>query len=71
MSKKATASIDLSKINDKLVFTSEKSGHRFLNIVLWFNDEPDKYGNNFSIQQQTGPGDDKIYLGNGKFYEPK
>lgn len=35
------------------------------------NDTPDKYGNDISIEQRVKKGEDKIYLGNGKFYVPK
>jgi len=68
MSKLLTGSIKLSKIDKDRLFTSEK-GDKFLNIGIWINDEKDQYGNDASIQQQTKKGEDKIYIGNLKFYE--
>ena len=64
------ASLNLSKINKEKLFTSRK-GHKWLNIVIWENDEPDKFGNTHSIQQSYSAEDRKAgikapYLGNGK-----
>lgn len=64
-----TASINLSKI-DKGKIIEGKNG-KYIDLVIWFNEEPDQYGNNFSIQQRTSGDEKKIYLGNGKFYVPK
>lgn len=69
MNKLMTASINLSKI-DKTRIIEGKNG-KYIDLVIWFNEEPDQYGNNFSIQQRVDMGDDKIYLGNGKFYIAK
>jgi hypothetical protein len=69
MNKLMTASINLSKI-DKTKIVEGKSG-KWIDLVIWFNEEPDQYGNNFSIQQKVEMGGSKIYLGNGKFYIPK
>jgi len=64
-----TASINLSKI-DKSKIIEGKNG-KYIDLVIWFNEEPDQYGNNFSIQQKTAMGESKIYLGNGKYYVPR
>jgi hypothetical protein len=64
-----TAKIDVTKINKELLFKGQKG--TYLDLTIWQNDEPDKYGNDFSIEQRTGKDDKKIYLGNGKFYVPK
>ena len=69
MNKLMTASINLSKI-DKTKIIDGKNG-KYIDLVIWFNEEPDQYGNNFSIQQKTDMGGAKIYLGNGKYYIPK
>ena len=45
-----TGSLCLSDIPKDKVFVSEKSGKKYLNIVLWVNDEPDKYGNHAAVQ---------------------
>ena len=72
MSKLITASIDVTKIQKALLYQGEKG--LYLKLSIWQNDEPDKFGNDFSIQQTTVKDEPKIFLGNGKFYvkpEPK
>lgn len=71
MSKLLTGSINLSKMDKTKLFKSESSGHFFLNIAVWVNDEEDDYGNHASIQQQQSKEDreagaPRIYLGNMK-----
>ena len=51
MNKLMTASINLSKI-DKTRIIEGKNG-KYIDLVIWFNEEPDQYGNNFSIQQRV------------------
>ena len=70
MGKLILGKINLSKIDKKRLFTSEK-GEIWLDVSIWENDTPDKYGNDFSIQQSTKKGEEKIYLGNGKYYAGK
>lgn len=69
MSKLINASINVSKI-DKGRLISGKTG-TWLNLSIWINDTPDNNGNDCSIQQSTKKGEEKIYLGNGKFYVKK
>lgn len=69
MSKLITASIDVTKIQKALLYQGEKG--LYLKLSIWQNDEPDKFGNDFSIQQTTGKDEPKIFLGNGKYYTPK
>lgn len=64
-----TAKIDVTKIVKSKLFTGEKG--TYLDLNIWINDVPDKYGNDASIEQKTEKGEDKIYLGNGKTYKPK
>lgn len=61
--------IDVSKIDKSKLFKGEKGN--YLDLTIWINDEPDKYGNHLSIQQSTKKEEPKIYLGNGKAYESK
>jgi len=68
MSKLITASINLNKVDKTKIFVSEKTGDKYLNISIWLNDAPDNYGNDCSIQQSTKKGEDKIFLGNGKYF---
>ena len=68
MSKLLTGSINLSKIDKTKLFTGKK-GDKYLNIGVWINDEKDQFGNDAGILQQTKKGEDKIYIGNLKFYE--
>jgi hypothetical protein len=67
--KLVTAKIDVTKIKKELLFKGEKG--TYLDLTIWINAEPDKYGNDISIEQRTAKGEDKIYLGNGKFYVKK
>jgi hypothetical protein len=69
MGKLITAKIDVTKINKDLLFKGEKG--TYLDLTIWVNDEPDKYGNDISIEQKTDKGQTKIYLGNGKTYHKK
>jgi hypothetical protein len=67
MSKLITASINLKKVNQDLLIPGEKG--KYLNLTIWVNDEPDKYGNDVSVEQRTEKGKEKIYLGNGRSYK--
>jgi len=64
MSKMYTGKIDVLKIDKAKLFEGKKG--TYLDLMIWINDEPDKYGNHLSIQQHTKQGEDKIYLGNCK-----
>ena len=69
-SKLINAKINLDKIKDDLLYVGTKG--TYLNLSIWINeDKPDKFGNTISIQQSTKKGEDKIYLGEGKFSEKK
>jgi hypothetical protein len=64
------ASIDLAKI-DKTKLYTHANGKKFLNLVIWENDQPDKYGNTHAIQQSISAEERKAgvkapYIGNGK-----
>ena len=69
MSQLIFGKIDVTKIDKSRLFKGEKGV--YLDLAIWINDKPDKYGNDISIQQSTKRGEDKIFLGNGKFHEPK
>ena len=60
--------INLSKIKKEELYTNDK-GEKFLNLVIWVNDEKDQYGNIASIQQGLKNKDEKLYIGNLKEYE--
>ena len=77
MSKLLTGSIDLNKIDKTKIVSTDKNGNQFengakyLNVVVWLNDEADKYGNNASIQisqskEEREAGVKAIYIGNLK-----
>jgi hypothetical protein len=77
MSKLLSGSINLSKIDKTKIISTDKNGNpfengsKFLNIVVWINDEPDQYGNNASIQisqskEEREAGAKSIYIGNLK-----
>ncbi len=69
MNKLINAKINVKKINKELLFTGETG--TYLNLTIWINEKPDQFGNDISIEQRTKKGEQKIYLGNGKFYVPK
>jgi hypothetical protein len=75
MAKLFNGSIDLSKIDKSLIKTLDKDGNpfkngaKYLNVSIWLNDEPDKFGNTLSIQ--IGDKENRIYLGNAKEYQKK
>ena len=69
-------SICLSDIPRDKVVVSEKNGKKYLNIVLWINEQEDKYGNNTSIQvglskEEREDGVKPTYVGNLKFNKQK
>lgn len=77
MSKLLTGSIDLNKIDKTKIVSTDKNGNpfengaKYLNVVVWLNDEADKYGNNASIQisqskEEREAGVKAIYIGNLK-----
>ena len=72
-----TGSIDLNKIDKTKIVSTDKNGNpfesgaKYLNIVVWINDEADKYGNNASIQisqskEEREAGVKATYIGNLK-----
>ena len=68
MGKLITASINVKKIDKTMLVEGSKG--TYLNLTIWVNDEPDRFGNDVSIEQRTEKGKDKIYLGNGKTFKP-
>jgi hypothetical protein len=69
MSKLLKCKIDVKKINKDLLYVGSKC--TYLDIDIWILDNPDQYGNDVSIQQQTQRDEPKIYIGNGKVKEFK
>ena len=72
-----TGSIDLNKIDKTKIVSTDKNGNpfengaKYLNVVVWLNDEADKYGNNASIQisqskEEREAGVKATYIGNLK-----
>lgn len=58
-----------------------ENGKMYMNLSTWDNDEPDKFGNDFSIsmsptkeeieRRKAGEKVDRIFIGNGKIWETK
>lgn len=76
MSKMITGSICLTDIIDKAkqghsAFNKAQNGKVYCNILVWENDEPDKFNNNFSVQlnpkKDADESEKKQYIGNMKF----
>ena len=61
--------MNLSKIDKERLFKGEKG--TWMDVTVWFSEEPDQWGNHLSIQQSTKKDEDKIYLGSAKLYEPE
>lgn len=69
MSKLLFGKINLSKIDKTKLFTGDKG--IYLDVTIWLNDKPDKFGNDMSIEQSTKQGEDKNYIGSAKYFVPK
>jgi hypothetical protein len=78
MSKMIVGSLNLSKILAKAkekhsAFSKAENGDLYFNLIVWENDEKDKYGNDFSIQLNPKKGAEEIekkqYIGNMKRVE--
>lgn len=68
MSKLYSGFISTEKI-DKERIQVGKNGKKYINIMVWVNDEPDEFGNHLSIQQKVKKGEKRIYIGNGKEFD--
>lgn len=65
MAKQLWGSICVTDIpKDKL--KEANNGKKYLNVKVWINDNPDRYGNVASIQVSGGKDDPKVYIGNLK-----
>lgn len=70
-----TASICVSKIPREAIKVAE-NGQKYLSIVIAESKEPDAYGNTHYItisqtKEQRDAKEKKVYIGNGKAYQPK
>lgn len=70
-----TASICVSKIPREAIKVAE-NGQKYLSIVIAEGKEPDAYGNTHYItlsqtKEQREAKEKKVYIGNGKAYQPK
>lgn len=54
-------------------FSKAQNGKVYFNILIWQNEEPDKFGNNMSLQLSSSKDmrekEDKVYIGNAKKLE--
>jgi len=58
-----------------------ENGKKYMNLSTWDNDEPDKFGNDFSIsmspskdetaKRKAGENVDRVFIGNGRIWEDK
>jgi hypothetical protein len=78
MGKMITGSLDLTKLLEQArishsAFKKADNGHIYINVLVWENEQPDKYGNNFSVQlnakKDAPETEKKIYVGNLKYQE--
>lgn len=75
MSKLINASICFTDLMDHAKkahssFTRAKNKKAYVNVQIWINDEPDKYGNDVSLMlnstKEKRESEGKVYIGNGK-----
>lgn len=80
MAHKFYGSIDISTLQEQMkkahsAFSRADNKRIYANIVAWFNDEPDRFGNRLSIQlsptKEKAETDKNLYIGNCKLSEPK
>ena len=80
MSTLNTGSICLTDLISKAkeghsAYTKAANGKIYVNILIWDNDEADKYGNTTSLQLQSKKEsidkEGKVYFGNAKKYDKK
>ena len=80
MSTLNTGSICLTDLISKAkeghsAYTKAANGKIYVNILIWENDEADKYGNTISLQLQSkkesSEREGKVYFGNAKKFEKK
>jgi hypothetical protein len=76
MARMITGSLNLNEILEQAkakhsAFSKTEKGVIYFNILVWENDEPDKYNNNFSVQLNASKDapetEKKKYIGNMKF----
>jgi hypothetical protein len=53
MSKVISLKIDLTKIDKKRIYVSEKTGAKYLDAIIMLNDEPDRFENNGMVVQSV------------------
>lgn len=77
MDKFVDFSIDLNKIPEEFILTTDKngepfkSGGKFVNLRLFINEQPDNFGNDIKvvIKQPKDSESQTIYVGQGKQYK--
>lgn len=77
MGKMITGSLDLTKILEdakakhSAFRKADSNGHIYVNVLIWENDEKDKFGNEFSVQLNASKDapetEKKHYIGNLKY----
>ena len=73
MSKKISISIAKSKLKPEW-FTHHKNGETYINLDCWENEQPNKFGDHYSVKQAVPKehykkGMKTDYVGNGKVFE--
>jgi len=80
MSKLSTGSLCLTTLIEQAkkghsAFSKADNGKIYFNITMWENDEPDKFGNQFSLslnsKKEKRETEEKVYIGNCKYAEKK
>ena len=76
MARMITGSLCLNEILEQAkakhsAFSKAQNGKIYFNVLIWENDEPDKFNNNFSVQlnasKEAPETEKKKYIGNLKY----
>lgn len=62
---------ELVKQNHPAVTVSQKNGKKYINLDLWFNEEPDQYQKNIQVKVYNKDTKESKFVGNGKQYQEK
>lgn len=57
--------IELDKIDKTKIFTSEKTGKKYLDICVAKRQTPDKFGSTHTVYIRPKQGEEKVYIGSG------
>lgn len=69
MSKIVSILVSLSDLPKDQIFTSQRSGKKYIRISVGERRDPDKFGNPLKVWVSNRETGERKYVGNGKVYE--